>query len=138
VRFQRESKQLLLKLVVLCAVLVLCFVFVKVKKAQIKAQSVAFLTGLAGESSNLDFHIGKVGIQWLSHVKFEDIQVHEIGFGPEDRPIFSAKEIWIRYRFLDFLSKTADPKIELVVKDPQVWWRPHVGIRRPQFPSTFL
>ncbi len=133
-RFHRHSRKRWIKFFLILAVLIAGCLFFVAKKNELKQQSVAFLTNFAGYSSNLNLRVAKVGFQWLSHVKFEGVEVRELGADPSEPPIFSAKEIVIRYRLLDFLAKKPDSKVQLEIKEPRIFWQPHIGIRRPQFP----
>jgi len=108
--------------------------FLKAKKEALVKECTVFLETALSRGMDLDVKIGRIRGQILGRVRFERIEVRKPWLPEGHQVIFKAEEIDLSYRFLDFLSKKFDSKIVVVVKNPELHWKPHLGVRKPVFP----
>ncbi|MBI3252278.1 MAG: hypothetical protein HYZ52_03015 [Candidatus Omnitrophica bacterium] len=127
-RFSRKSAALKFLLVVL--LMGAALFFVKAKKAVLVEKCARLLQSIASRETDLNVRIGKVSGHLFGRVEFGDISVDDPSRPPGQTAVFRAKRIRFRYHFLDFLSKTFDSPLEILIEEPEVRWRPHLGVRR--------
>ena len=108
--------------------------FVKIKKDMLVREASRFLQGSLSRESGLDVKIGKISGHLSGFIRFEQLRIEDPTEPTGENLIFSAREVRFRYRFLDFLTKLFDSKIEVMLVEPTVRWRPSSGLRREQFP----
>lgn len=110
------------------------FLFLRGRKEALIKECVHLLEKSLSQTTQMDVRIGKVSGSLLGFISLQDVRVSEPGSAPAESPVLTVKELQFRYRFLDFLSKKFDSKVAMIVKSPELRWRPYVGIRRPRFP----
>ena len=93
-----------------------------------------WLASCLSVGTDLEFHVGKISGNGFGFIKFQDVEVREPWLEPGQATVFSAKEILFRYNALDFLSKKFRSRIEVTVTDPELHWRPHVALKKPNVP----
>jgi hypothetical protein len=113
---------------------VVFFFVLKAKKETLVRDCLDFLQSQFNRSADFQFTIGKVRGHLSGFVELEDVEVRRPWLPGEEAVIFKAKDIRLRYRLLDFLSKKFDSKVEIALKSPEIRWRPRVGMRRTEFP----
>ena len=113
---------------------VVFFFVLKAKKETLVRDCLDFLQSQFNRSADFQFTIGKVRGHLSGFVELEDVEVRRHWLPGEEAVIFKAKDIRLRYRLLDFLSKKFDSKVEIALKSPEIRWRPRVGMRRTEFP----
>ncbi len=120
-----------LRFILLAALAAALVFFVNERKDFIVGEMRRSLEALLSRESDFQVSIGKIGGRFLGEIRFQDVSVMSPGPFPEsERVLFRAKEISVHYRLLDFLSKKFDSKISVVVKSPEVFWRPRVHLSR--------
>ena len=132
----RHRKKKLIRFLLLAALVAAAVFFVKERKDFLVHQAKASLEALLSRESDFEVHIGKVSGRFLGEIRFDGVEVLTPGAGPEsERLFFRAKEISVRYRLLDFLSKEFNSKISVLVQDPEVYCRQKVRVsHRSDFP----
>ncbi len=110
------------------------FVFLRERKEALVRECVRLIEKGLSQSSQTRVKIGRVRGNLLGFIRFENVEVGGLGIAESEPPAFKIQELELRFRFLDFLSKRFDSKIVLIVKNPEVRWKPYLGIRVPQFP----
>ncbi len=103
--------------------------FVKERKDFLVQEAKGTLEHLLSRESDFEVHIGSLSGSFLGRIRFKDVKVLNPGPFPEqDRLLFRASEISFRTRFLDLVSKKLASRIEVAVRDPEVFWRPRVHL----------
>lgn len=128
-RTHRRRKAAWLRVALLAIAAAAALFFLNLKKESLRDEYTALLSSCLSSRSALDVSIGRVESKVFGYVRFLDVRASERG-----EAIFAARRIEIRYNILDFLSKKADPRIEVVVEGAEVRWVPHLTLRRPAFP----
>lgn len=78
--------------------------------------------------------IGKIRGHLFGLIIFENIEVREPWLEGDAGRVLSVKELRLRYRFLDLVSKEFGSKILVDVIRPVLVWKPRVGLRAPEVP----
>src|SRR3989338_5771243 len=92
------------------------------------------IEGWIRAGTDYDVRIGRIGGRPSGLLILGDIEVHRPWMPAGETLTAAVKEIRVRYRFLDFLSKRYDSRISLEVVEPRIYWRPRLHLRRPSFP----
>ena len=111
-----------------------CLWLAQLKKDRLIAEASLFFQKTLSQATQLDVKIEKTSGDLTGFVKFEGVTVQDPAAPPDNRTLFTAKEIHFQYRFLDFLSKKFNSKIEVYVFSPVVHWRPQTGLRGQALP----
>ena len=130
----KDRRKLIFRLFLVAMLLVCAVFFLEARKDMLVGRLTRLLESTLSRGMDVEVKIGKISGHVLGYVNFKDVQVSEPGLPAEQATIFKAKEIQFRYRFLDFLSKKYDSKVEVIVKKPEVYWHPRVSIAKPNFP----
>ena len=133
-RSQGSKKKFLAKAAVLLILLGgVTWLFVSRKDALVK-EGTRLLEAALTRSTDYQFKIGKVSSDFFGFISFKAVEVAAPWLPEEQRILFKAEEIRFHYRFVDFLSKRFDSKIEVIAKRPEVYWRSEISLRGPRFP----
>ncbi len=112
------------------------FFLVRNKKDHILKQFSKALVARVARETDLTVHIGKTRGHIFGLIELEDVAIRRAWLEDEQSTVFKAKKIQVRYRFLDFLSKKFDSRVEVRLESPEIFWSPRVSVRRPKF--TFM
>lgn len=77
----------------------------------------------------LELKIGRVSGNWLGFINLQNVEFRAPWLPAGNQTLFTAKSIQFRYRFLDFLSKTFDSKLILLVDRPEIHLMPIPSLR---------
>lgn len=126
----RHRKRTLVKWALTALAVSACLFFVRLKKETLVRECTHFLESALGRSTGVRVHVGKVSGNLLGRVRFRDIEIQKPWLPEDSRTFFKAEEIQFRYRFLDFLSKRFDSKVQVEVKNPEIHWISYPGVRK--------
>ncbi len=92
-----------------------------------------FIQHLLSRESQLDIKIGKISGRLSGVVRFEDVRLEDPALPAGLKLILRAKEIELRYRWVDFLTKNFASKIVVTVREPELYWRSQLSLHRDRF-----
>jgi hypothetical protein len=105
----------------------------KQKKEMLVREGTDFLQRLVSRETQFDIKIGKISGRLSGVVRFENVRLEDPALPAGLKLILRAKEIEIRYRLVDFLTKNFVSKIVVTVREPELYLRPHVSLRHDRF-----
>ncbi len=110
------------------------FLILKHRKETFVKECTRLLESSLSHGTDYKVHIGKVSGRLVGSISFKDIHVDAPWLPEEETSVFRADEIRFNYHWPDFFSKKPNSSIEVVVTKPVVYWRPRVGLKKPEFP----
>lgn len=129
----RKRRWLIVRLALVAATAGALVVFLAHKKDRMLKECTRFLETSLSRQTDLRVTVDRIGGNVWGLVRIEGLRVEE-PLPSGARTLFSAREVRVRYRFLDFLSKDPSGGVEVFVDRPEVHWAPGVRLRRPDFP----
>jgi len=122
------------KLVVVAFFATSVFLFLKSRKEVLIVEGTKLLEQGLSRGTDLRVKIGSVHGHILGFISFKDVELDDPAALAGSPPVLKIKEIRLRYRFLDFLSKSFDSKIQIVIDKPVVHWKSSISLKKPEFP----
>lgn len=107
---------------------------VQLKKDALIHEAAVFLRKMLVRETELDFRVGRISGKLSGGVRFQDVRIEDPALPEGERTLFSAKEIELHYRFLDFVSKQFGSKVQVTVTEPVIVWRPSTHLSREPLP----
>ena len=132
-RSGKSRRRAFFKLILACLLLGSVFLFADSRKESLTRHGLQLLESSLSRGTDLRVRIGAIKSNFFGFLSFENVVVDEPWMPPDEAVVFKADKIEFRYRFLDFVSKSFNSKIEVIVKKPQVYCKPRLGVRKPRF-----
>jgi len=129
----KKRRWLFVRLALVVATAGSLFVFLVHKKERMLKECTRFLETSLSSRTDLRIRVDRIGGNFWGLVRIEGLRV-EKPLPTGNRTIFSARQIRVRYRFLDFLSKTPQGGLDIFLDHPELHWAPGMHLRRPDFP----
>jgi hypothetical protein len=129
----KKRRWLFVRLLLVAATAGGLFVFLVQKKERMLKECTRFFETSLSKQTDLHVTVDRIGGDILGLVRIQGVRVEE-WLPTGNRTLFSAREIRVHYRFLDFLAKTPQGGVDILIDHPEVYWAPRVRLRRPDFP----
>jgi hypothetical protein len=129
------KRKALLKWGVLLVVFVTAFALARLKKDDLVREGANFLQNLLSRETGMDVRIGKISGKLNGIIRFDDVRLEDPALPEGLKTVFVAERIEFRYRPVAFLQKDFGAKLNVFVQEPQLYWRPSVGIQKETFPA---
>ncbi len=130
----RSKNRFIIRLACVAVAVLVALFFVRTYKRLLIREGTEFIRGTLSEKMGLDFDADKVSGSLWGRIRFDKVRATDTQTLGLRKEIFRADRIEFSFRWLDFLSKKFDAKFEVIVERPQVHWRPHILLRRGNFP----
>ena len=124
----KNRPSLIWRIVLLVAVFAGAFVFAQTRREALVREGTDLLQRLLSREADLDVKIGKISGKLTGYVRFDDVRVEDPALPEDQRTLFRAERVELRYRVLDLLAKKFDSKISLKAVRPVVQWIPRIGL----------
>ncbi|OIO38481.1 MAG: hypothetical protein AUJ72_02530 [Candidatus Omnitrophica bacterium CG1_02_46_14] len=131
---KKVSYWFLIKVLVVVLLIAGAFLMLKYRKGVLLKECTELLESSLSKGRDYRVHIGKVSGRLVGSLSFKDIVVEEPWLPADERTVFRADEVRFNYRWIDFFSKNANSKIEVVVVKPVIYCRPRMSLIQQEFP----
>ncbi|MCG3176261.1 MAG: hypothetical protein MOGMAGMI_01207 [Candidatus Omnitrophica bacterium] len=104
------------------------------QKERLASEAILAIERLFLQETDLELHLGEVQASWSGTVRIAGLTLSDPDLAGTGSEILRVEELVLRYPILDLLSKSPSPDLSVEVRGARLWWRPHIGLRRPKIP----